>query len=238
MKAILMDGYGGPEMLRLGETPLPVAGDGEVLIRVTAVGVNPADPKWRTGMFKAFAPLTFPHVPGYDVAGVVEQAPAGGPVAKGTRVAAMLHAFRQGAYAEYAVMSAAEVGVLPEELSDQAAAAIPTPGLTGVQLVEEHLDVQPGQTVLITGAVRWALRPSRGKSARRAHRGGCARKPARGSPPARRGCGRDARRGVALGADRPCGRHGGRRGRRHALSARAGGRPDLHGGDDPDPRRG
>src|SRR5271166_4587529 len=170
MKAILMDGYGGPEMLRLGETPLPVAGDGEVLIRVTAVGVNPADPKWRTGMFKAFAPLTFPHVPGYDVAGVVEQAPAGGAIAKGARVAAILHAFRQGAYAEYAVTPAAEVAVLPDALSDETAAAIPTPGLTGVQLVEEHLDVQPGQTVLITGAVgavgRFALHAAKARGGR------------------------------------------------------------------------
>src|SRR6202034_113733 len=81
----------------------------------------------------------------YDVAGVLEP--------DGTRVAAMLDSLRQGAYADYAVADAAQAAAIPQGLGFEAAAAVPTPGLTGVQMIEEHLNVQRGQCVLITGAV-------------------------------------------------------------------------------------
>jgi NADPH:quinone reductase len=133
MRAILMDGYGGPDVLHLGATHIPAPGPGELLIRVAAVGVNPADAKWRSGMFKSFCPLRFPHIPGYDVAGTTEPG--------GMRVAAMLDSLRQGAYAEYAAATAEHVAAIPDELGFEAAAAVSTPGLTGVQMIEEHLNV-------------------------------------------------------------------------------------------------
>jgi NADPH2:quinone reductase len=162
MRAILMDGYGGPDVLYMGETQSPTPGPGEVLFRVTAVGVNPADAKWRSGMFKSFCPLRFPHVPGYDAAGTMEPG--------GTRVAAMLDSLRQGAYAEYATVAAGHVAAIPDEMGFEAAAAVPTPGLTGVQMIEEHLNVQRGQAVLITGAVgavgRFAVYAAKRRGAR------------------------------------------------------------------------
>jgi NADPH:quinone reductase-like Zn-dependent oxidoreductase len=150
MKAMLIDGYGGVDMLRPGEADLPVPAAGEILIRIESIGVNPADGKWRSGMFAQMVPLGFPHILGYDVAGIVE---AGDGIPAGTRVAAMLDAMKQGAYAGYACSAARGVAIVPESLDPDVAAAVPTPGLTGVQMIEEQLDVRPGDRVLITGAV-------------------------------------------------------------------------------------
>lgn len=164
-----MRGYGGTEVLCLEERPVPVMGPGEALVRVCAIGINPADVKWRAGMFAGFHPLRFPHVPGYDIAGVVE-ASAGGRFAAGMRVAAALDTIRQGAYAEYAIVTEAHAAPLPDGIGFELGAAVPTPGLTGVQLIEEALDVQPGQLVLITGAAgavgRFAMLAARARSAR------------------------------------------------------------------------
>lgn len=166
MKAVMFDAYGGPEKLRVGACAKPVPGDGEILIRVEAAGVNPADGKWRAGMFAGMVPLTFPHVTGYDVAGVVE---AGDGLAPGTRVVAILPPLRQGGYAEWAIAPAESVAPIPGTLDFDHAAAIPTPGLTGVQLIEEQLDVQPGHRVLVTGATgavgRFAMFAARARGA-------------------------------------------------------------------------
>jgi len=149
MKAVMIDAYGGPEKLRIGACGKPVRSDGEILIRVAAVGVNPADGKWRAGMFAGFLPLSFPHITGYDVAGTVE---AGDGFAPDSRVVAILPPLRQGGYAEWVAAPIENVAPIPETLDFAAAAAIPTPGLTGVQLIEEQLDVQLGHRVLVTGA--------------------------------------------------------------------------------------
>lgn len=169
MRAIAFSRYGDSSVLERVERPRPIAGPGEVLIRVKAIGVNPADAKWRAGMFAAHRPLTFPHVPGYDVAGSVvgSHMPE---LPEGTRVAAMLDPLRQGGYAEYAVASADRVTRLPAAVAEAVAAAIPTPGLTGAQLIEEQLDVQPGQHILLTGATgavgRFALHAALRRGAR------------------------------------------------------------------------
>lgn len=149
MKAVMFDAYGGPEKLRIGEIEKPVPGDGQVLVRVAAAGVNPADGKWRAGMFAGFVPLSLPHITGYDVAGTID---GGGGFAPGTRVLAILPPLRQGGYAEWAVAPLDGVAPVPESLDFATAAAIPTPGLAGAQLIEEQLDVQPGHQLLITGA--------------------------------------------------------------------------------------
>ena len=149
MRAILIDGYGGPDRLYLGEAPMPVIGPEDVLVRVAAVAVNPADWKWRVGMFERTTRFAFPHILGYDAAGTVM---AGSALPEGTRVVVMLDPLRQGGYAEYVVGEPNRVAVLPDELDFARAAAIPTAGLTGVQLVEESLDVPAGARLLVTGA--------------------------------------------------------------------------------------
>ncbi|WP_174273644.1 NADP-dependent oxidoreductase [Sphingomonas bacterium] len=149
MKAVLIDGYGDADLLRLGEAPTPDPGPGELLVRVGAIAVNPADWKWRVGMFRAHNPFTFPHILGYDVAGTVV---GGDALPAGTRVVASLDPVRQGAYAEYVVVAPNHYARLPDALDFARAAALPTAGLTGVQLVEESLDVKAGTRLLITGA--------------------------------------------------------------------------------------
>jgi NADPH:quinone reductase-like Zn-dependent oxidoreductase len=72
MKAVLIRGYGGPEVLKYEDCREPVPGAGEVLVRVSASSVNPVDFKIRSGVFKDFIPLTFPAILGLDVSGIVE----------------------------------------------------------------------------------------------------------------------------------------------------------------------
>jgi NADPH2:quinone reductase len=166
MKAVAIRSYGGPQVLQSIELPRPVPAAGEVLIRVAASGVNPADGKWRMGMFAQIVPLSFPYVPGYDVAGTVE---SGGALAAGSRVFAMLDNHKGGAYAQFAVTTERSVARTPEGLDDATAAALPTSALTGVQLIEEHIAPRSGERVLITGATgavgRFALHTAKASGA-------------------------------------------------------------------------
>lgn len=168
MRAVVFDRYGDPCVLREARVPMPTLRPGGVLIRVRAIGVNPADGKWRSGMFAGVRPLRLPHVGGYDIAGEVVSADADW-LAPGMRVVAMLDALTQGAYADYAVADRSSVAAIPDRLSFERAAALPTPGLTGIQMIEEQLDVQPGHRVLLTGATgavgRFALQAALGRSA-------------------------------------------------------------------------
>ena len=169
MKAVSFNAYGGPEVLQQADHPAPVPGAGEMLIRIEAIGVNPADGKWRAGKFSKTVPLQLPHIPGYDIAGTVV-APGDTGLAAGSRVAALLHAHRQGGYAEYAVAGTPDIAVIPDELDFVRAAAIPTPGLTGLQLIEDQLDARPSQLLLITGATgtvgRFAMFAARARRVR------------------------------------------------------------------------
>lgn len=150
MRAMAFGEYGGPEVLQPIELPMPQLQGDEVLIKVETAAVNPADGKWRSGMFSAFAPVQFPHVPGYDVAGTIVQGEGHKP---GDRVVAMLDTFQKGGYAEYAKVASGSVAPIPDDLSFELAAALPTAGLTGLQAIEKMLDVQAGQRILITGAL-------------------------------------------------------------------------------------
>jgi NADPH:quinone reductase-like Zn-dependent oxidoreductase len=167
MKAIAIAAYGGPEVLEMIDRPVPVAGLGEVLIRVKACGVNPADGKWRQGMFAEIVPLNLPHVLGYDVAGALEKGSDEMP--RGTPVFAMLDNLKGGGYAEYALAPADTVARIPAGLDETLAAALPTAALTGVQLIEEHIRPATGDVVLITGALgavgRFALHAAKARGA-------------------------------------------------------------------------
>src|SRR5262245_41655531 len=83
MKAILLTGFGGPEMLRYGEAPDPVAGPGDVVVDVHAASVNAADYKVRLG---AYGNLKFPHILGRDFSGVVSAVGAGADLKVGDEV--------------------------------------------------------------------------------------------------------------------------------------------------------
>ena len=153
MRAIIFEEYGAPEVLRVREVETPCARAGQILIRIGAAAVNPADLKWRAGMFRAHAPVSFPHILGYDVAGtVVEVGSGAADFAPGDRVAALLDPMTKGGYAEFVAIAAHAAAKIPSSLDLQIAAAIPCAGLTGVQIIEESIKPRRGETVLITGA--------------------------------------------------------------------------------------
>ncbi|SCW61234.1 NADPH:quinone reductase [Sphingobium faniae] len=166
MKAIVINRYGGPEVLESAALPPPQPQQGEVLVQIAAAAVNPADGKWRAGMFESFAPVGFPHILGYDVAGEVV---GGAGFAPGTRVFGMLDPFRKGGYAEQVAVPADHLAPVPDGIDLPTAAAIPTAGLTGLQMVEKGLDLQPGATLLLTGALgavgRFALFAAKARGA-------------------------------------------------------------------------
>src|ERR1700728_2306073 len=97
MKAIVVHEYGGPEVLKWEEYPDPVAGPGEVLVRVAASSVNPIDLKRRAGLTQDFYPLKFPGLIGVDLSGTVVKL---GPGANDFSVGDEVFAMADNAYAE------------------------------------------------------------------------------------------------------------------------------------------
>jgi NADPH:quinone reductase-like Zn-dependent oxidoreductase len=149
MKAIVVHQYGGPEVLKFEEYPDPVAGPGEVLIRVAAASVNPIDYKRRAGLTKDFYPLTFPGLIGVDVSGTVLKVGSGvGSFSVGDQVFAMA----DNTYAELCVVNAAALAKIPKGLDLIQAAALPLVTTTGNQLMSAT-EVKAGQTVLVMGAL-------------------------------------------------------------------------------------
>lgn len=148
MKAIQYHDYGGPEVLVLEEITRPEPGVGQVLIRVMAAGVNPADWKIRSGVYRAFAPVTFPGRPGLDGAGVIE---AVGENVTEFQPGDEVYGVLTGAYAEYALASAGYVQPKPANLSFEEAAAVPVGALTAWTAVETA-NIQAGQRILVHGA--------------------------------------------------------------------------------------
>jgi NADPH:quinone reductase-like Zn-dependent oxidoreductase len=150
MKAIVLHEYGGPDKLKYEDWDDPQASDGQILIRVTAAGVNPIDWKLRSGAMKAFMPLELPAILGYDYSGVVLSVGKGVVgYAEGDKVFG-----RAGkTYAELLVGDLAGLSKLPNGLDPIEAAALPVVLNTGAQLIMQAGKVQSGQTVVITGAL-------------------------------------------------------------------------------------
>jgi NADPH:quinone reductase-like Zn-dependent oxidoreductase len=113
MKAIVVHQYGSPEVLKFEEYPDPVAGPGEVLIRVAASSVNPIDYRRRAGKTQDFYPIKFPGLIGVDVAGTVLTL---GPGVEGFRVGEQVFAMAADAYAELGVVKAANLATIPKGL--------------------------------------------------------------------------------------------------------------------------
>ncbi|WP_125778338.1 NADP-dependent oxidoreductase [Antribacter gilvus] len=145
MRAIVIEQFGGPEVLHVGEVPDPEPGPGQVLVRVEAAGVNPFDGKVRSGSMEQFFRTPLPKVLGLDVAGTVVAAGDGADVGRGTRVVGTTGA----GYAELAVLNLWTE--LPGGLDAVRAAALPSVGEAarrGLRI----LGVQPGETLLVHGA--------------------------------------------------------------------------------------
>jgi NADPH:quinone reductase-like Zn-dependent oxidoreductase len=147
MNAVRITTHGGPEVMQVESVPRPIAGPGEVLVRVYAAGVNPVDTQIRAEP-SGFASL--PYIPGFDVSGVVAEIGAGvAGTAIGDSVFAMLDLRRGGGYAEYAIVKQSELAAKPARVTHTEAASLPLVALTAWQALFETADLQPGQTVLI-----------------------------------------------------------------------------------------
>jgi NADPH:quinone reductase-like Zn-dependent oxidoreductase len=150
MKAIVLHEYGGPDKLKYEDAPDPVAGEGEVLVRLSATSVNPVDFKMRSGAAASRFPIEFPGILGRDIAGIVRAVGTGvSGFAPGDKVIAL----GSKSYAELAVVKATDLAHLPDGMDIVKAAALPLVMLTGEQLISRGTKIQRGQTVLVTGAV-------------------------------------------------------------------------------------
>ncbi len=149
MKAAVLHEYGGPSKLRYEDFEDPTPGPGEVRVRVLAASINPVDWKMRSGEAKERFPVEFPGILGRDVAGVVESLGEGiTGFAEGDKVFALA----RKTYAELCVVKASDLAHIPEGLDMLAAGTVPLVSLTGDQLIRNATEVQPGQTILLTGA--------------------------------------------------------------------------------------
>ena len=152
MKAAFIEQFGGPEVLKYGDLPDPVAAPGEVVIDVVAASVNAADWKFRAGEYAKNAQPKFPLIPGRDFSGVISAAGSGvEDLNVGDAVFGVCEAGQEGAYAEKIAVKAAIIAKKPEGLSHVNAAALALTGLTAISAVEETLKLQPGETILIQG---------------------------------------------------------------------------------------
>ncbi|MFD9686119.1 NADP-dependent oxidoreductase [Kitasatospora sp. NPDC059088] len=148
-KAIAFPRYGDADVLRPIELDLPAPGPGQVRVAVRAVGVNPLDHKVRSGAFDGIIPVTFPAVPGYEVAGVVEA--VGAEVTAFAPGDEVFGALMGGGYAEHALLDADQVVAKPATLSWEEAAAIPVAAETAERVLD-ILGVRSGETLLVHGA--------------------------------------------------------------------------------------
>jgi len=148
MKAVVVHQYGGPEVLKFEEYPDPVAGPGEVLVRVAATSVNPIDYKRRAGLTKDFYPIKFPGLMGVDIAGTVVKV---GPGVEGFSAGDQVFAMAADTYAELCVVKAASLAKVPKGLDLIQAAALPLVTTTGNELIVAT-GIKAGQTVLVAGA--------------------------------------------------------------------------------------
>ena len=145
--AVVMTGYGPPEVLTWAQVPLPEPGEGQIRIKVKAAGVSPTDLVLRAGYLKDAIPLPPDAVLGFEAAGTVDAAGPGVTGASaGDAVSALL--FSLGGYAEYAVASIWTRK--PEAVSWLDAAALPSSAEAAVGVLRQ-LDVQSGETLLLFG---------------------------------------------------------------------------------------
>lgn len=152
MRAMVMQRFGGPEVLKLADMPVPKPGEGEVLVQVAYAAVNPVDWKIREGHLQDVLPYQFPIIPGWDASGVII---AVGPNVSAYKPNDRVYAFCQkpvvqmGAYAEFITLSEANLGRMPRNLGFRDAAALPLCALTAWQALFDHAQLKANETILI-----------------------------------------------------------------------------------------
>ncbi len=152
MKAAIIEQYGAPEVLKIAEVPRPVPKSREILIRIHAVSINPVDWKIRKGNLKSILNKRFPKILGIEFSGVIEE--IGENVKhfeKGQRVFAG-KSYEGGGYAEFAVVDAKKVILIPDTISHEEACTMAVAGMTALQGLRNKGKIKPGMEVIINGA--------------------------------------------------------------------------------------
>ena len=138
MRAVRIHAYGGPEVMRIDDVPMPT---GQVLVKVRAASINPIDWKIRRGMLASMIPITFPRTLGRDCAGE----------ANGKLIAGVADARGDGTHAEYAVLPEGATARVPNGLTAEDAASLCVAGLSAWIPLVEAAKVQRGMRVLVHG---------------------------------------------------------------------------------------
>lgn len=153
MKAVVLDGYGGSDVLEYREHPVPEIDADQVLVRVKAAGLNPVDWKIREGYVAELFPHQLPIVPGWDMAGVIEKTgdkvssfKVGDEIFSYTRLDTVQH----GTYAEFAPAGENMLALKPAGLGFAEASTVPLAVLTAWQAVVDFARLQPGESVFVT----------------------------------------------------------------------------------------
>jgi NADPH2:quinone reductase len=147
MRAVVMHGTGGPEVLVPEDLPVPAPGPGQVLLRIEAAAVSAGETMMRSGVIPV--PFPFPLVLGAEAVGVVEEVGEGvDPAVKGERVVAITGG--RGSYAEYAAVAAAMMTAVPDGLPATDAVAMAASGAMAFALARKA-GVRGGDTVLVEG---------------------------------------------------------------------------------------
>ncbi|MCM3665080.1 zinc-binding dehydrogenase [Mesobacillus subterraneus] len=147
MKALLLEDKGKVFEMKVGTVDKPAPGKGEILVKIVATALNPVDYKTGNGGNPNW---TFPHILGLDSAGIVEEAGTDVTNVKvGDRVVYHGDLTKKGGFAEYGVTTAHTVSLIPEGISFEDAAALPTAGYTAYQTLFHKMHASKGQTILV-----------------------------------------------------------------------------------------
>jgi NADPH:quinone reductase-like Zn-dependent oxidoreductase len=153
MKAVRYHSYGDSDVLVYETADRPAAGTGQVVVKVAGTAFNPVDVPIRMGILQEVFPVALPHVPNFDVAGVIDEV---GDGVSGWRVGDAVVAFlpmtEPGAAAEYVAVPAETLVAAPRRVELADAAALPSAVLTAWQSLFEHAGLKEGQSILINGA--------------------------------------------------------------------------------------
>ncbi|MGW5442118.1 NAD(P)-dependent alcohol dehydrogenase [Streptomyces asiaticus] len=153
MRAARYDRYGPPEVLYVGTVPKPVAGPGEVLVRVHATSVNGGELSGRAGKLKLVTGRKFPQGTGVDIAGeIAEVGSSVRHLAVGERVWGAMPHLRFGAAAEYVAVRPRQLSYAPEGIDLVRAAALPGVGTTAITALRDKIGLMSGERLLVRGA--------------------------------------------------------------------------------------
>jgi len=154
MKAIVLEKYGGPEVLTISDQKKPNIGKDQVLVKVETAAINPLDCKLRQGQFKLLTAKKFPVVLGCDFAGtIIEKGKNVQHLKEGDAVFGSLSPMKgPGAYAQYLAINAQDLAKKPAAISYEQAASIPIAGLTALQALRSKGQIKKGMQVLVNGA--------------------------------------------------------------------------------------